>query len=120
MNRSERRKLLKRTRGENITLEKGSENIDRSNAQWCWLHNLQLDNIDKPTERDKRLIASVRLKPYKGKDKNGKLIIGRSCPRCGNIIIVNSPLLDSQKHSIINSGETENGSLLLSDMREEI
>jgi len=101
MNRLQRRKLKRQMEGQQIFLPKGNENIDRSKAQYCWLHKLQLDDIDHPTIRDKKLIESVRLIPFKSKDKYGIVTLGRSCKRCGNQIIVDSSLNPKDNMSIL-------------------
>lgn len=88
MNRVERRKLQKKMKNKNTVINPGSEPIDRSDPIWCWLHELKLENIDRPTERDKKLIESTRLIPYKNVDKNGIINRGKICGRCGNAILI--------------------------------
>lgn len=112
MNRADRRKLKNKFKGQSVNINPG-EKIDHSKANFCWRHNLQLDNIDDPTPRDKKLIESVRLQPFKTYDKKGKVTLGRSCPKCGNTIIVENSLLDSAKTSIIISDTKEYADLRL-------
>lgn len=101
MNRQQRRTLQKKFKGQNVLMNPGSEQGDHANAKWCWMHKLNLDNIDRPTERDKKLIASIEFKPFKAYDKAGNLIMGRKCPRCGNTIMVENPLITASKQSIL-------------------
>lgn len=101
MNRAGRRRLKKQFKGQNIQINPGVEKIDHSKANFCWLHNLKIDDIDNPTPRDKKLIESIRLQPFKAYDKSGNLILGRSCPRCKLTIIVDNKLIDSTKEGII-------------------
>lgn len=88
MNRRERRLAVKRDKADKTKLMK-DEKTDRTNAIYCWRHPLQLENIDNPTESDKKKIESVRLQPFKRLDtKTGEKVLGRSCPRCGNTVYV--------------------------------
>lgn len=117
MNRQQRRAETRKIKAKNVMINPGVESVDRSKTIFCWRHNLQLDDIDHPTERDKKLIKSVTLKPFKSTDKYGNKVMGRSCPRCGNTVMLKSPLLDSTKESIIElPGEKDNAHLSLPDM----
>ena len=100
MNRAQRRAAKKR--GEIIDhSEKNSDPVDRSNEDYCWLHPLKLEDKNNPTERDKKLIESVRLRPVKSHGKDGSVRMGRQCPRCGNFVPVSSPLQSNAEESII-------------------
>lgn len=101
MNRAQRRAEMKLHKGQNIFLEKGQETVDRSAFKYCWLHKLKLDDINHPTERDKKLIESIKLKPVKSFDKFGKPQLARTCGRCGNTVIIPDALQLASKGSIL-------------------
>lgn len=131
MNRQQRRRfakqLAKNSKGKQTfhatfktLVGESPKGEDHSKSQWCWRHNLQLDNIDKPTDRDKKLIESVRLRPFKRYEK-GKLIMGRSCPRCGNTLILSDPLQEATKSSILEVPQGEEyGNLSMPNMRKTV
>lgn len=83
-------------KGENVFLNKGVEKVDHKNDKYCHRHDLRLDDIDHPTLRDKRLIASITYKTVKTEDKDGKISIDKMCPRCFQIVHIETkqrPLL---------------------------
>lgn len=86
MNRADRRRQAKQFKGQNVMLNPGVEQTDRTNAIWCWMHKLNLDDIDNPTERDKRLIQSTEFKTVKVTEKNGIIKAYKVCPRCHNTV----------------------------------
>jgi hypothetical protein len=88
MNRADRRKLKKRMKGNSIFLEKGVEQVDHKNDQWCHRHQLKLDDPDHPTDRDKRLIASVEYRTLKLSQEDGKMLVVKQCPRCFSTVEV--------------------------------
>jgi hypothetical protein len=92
MNRSQRRKLKKQAHGQNMIINPGGENVDRQDATWCWLHKLKLENIDHPTDRDKKLIESVAFVIHKVTEKDGSITSMKVCPRCGNTIVLKKPV----------------------------
>lgn len=99
MNRLERRKLQKKVKGGSLHVPKGIEVVNHDTDQWCHNHNLRLDDIENPTERDKKLIESVRLVPYKITEKSGTIKLGRTCPRCHRVfplseILTEAPTID--------------------------
>ncbi len=119
MNRAERRHSKKHLKGDHIFMNPGVEKVDHTGAKYCWQHRLQLDNIDKPTDRDKKLIASVTLKPFKITDKKGNVVLGRSCPRCHNTIYVKSTLTTEKDLGILILPEEEkNVDIHLPDLRK--
>ncbi len=87
MNRQQRRKYARQSKLPFNAVKSEDEIVDRTKQMWCWLHPLQLDNIDNPTERDKKLIEAIRLIPFKQIDpKTGEVRLGRSCKKCGNTV----------------------------------
>lgn len=97
MNRKDRRRFAKEHKGDQPfstyfktlvndgTIEKPSTD----KAHFCWLHRLQLENPQHPTDADKKKIDAIRLVPFKSVDpKTGVMTMGRSCPRCGNTVYV--------------------------------
>jgi hypothetical protein len=101
-------------RGENVFVDSNTNEPDRTDSRYCWKHKLNLDNLDKPTERDKKLIASIELKPFKTTMKNGVVIMGRACPRCHNQIIVKTDVQLGSKEGIIKvPKEGENADIYL-------
>lgn len=102
MNRADRRRLKKQFKG-TIVVNPGNEAIDRSKSTWCWMHKLNLENVDHPTERDKRIIETTRFKPFKRKDpKTNEIVYGRMCPRCGNTLMTEpDPLQLATETSIL-------------------
>lgn len=96
MNRKERRKLKKQMPGQRLVINTGTEPIDRRGNEWCHLHNLNLDDIDHPTERDKRLIESIRYQTRKYDLEDGTTRVVKQCPRCFGTVevgIISKPLL---------------------------
>lgn len=96
MNRADRRAARKRMRGNNIFLEKGVQPTNHKDDEWCHRHNLKLDDINHPTERDKRLIASVTYITKKTPRVDGRIRVYKQCPRCFQTIeldIIDRPLL---------------------------
>jgi hypothetical protein len=86
MNRADRRREGKRLRGKNIFFDKGTERPDKKNDQFCHRHRLNLEDIDHPTERDKRLIASVTYEIKKQPQDDGTIRVFKQCPRCFSIV----------------------------------
>ena len=79
-----------------VIFPKDDKPVDHRADQWCHRHRLRLDNIDNPTERDKRLIESIRYKIIKQEQRDGTIKIMKVCPRCSAIItvdIIKRPLL---------------------------
>lgn len=96
MNRLDRRNLKRKSKTKNLVLIPGVDKVDHRNDNWCHLHQLQLENIDHPTSRDKILIAAVAYKTIKKTGDNGEIIIEKICPKCYQVIhinTVNKPLL---------------------------
>lgn len=107
MNRAERRKLQRRMKGENVFMDKGVQPVDHSKSFYCHRHKLKFDDPEKmSSERDKRLIESIALKPFKGYDKNGKVMYGRMCGRCHFTINV-EPEVISDKSILIDDLQTQ-------------
>lgn len=88
MNREQRRRMAKskQFRGQKVIVGGDDIKTDPKKANFCTRHNLKLDDIDDPTDRDRRLIESVRLVPYKIIDKDGMIVRGKKCPRCFQMI----------------------------------
>lgn len=89
MNRVQRRQMKKRLKGKNIVLDKGAEKVAASDPKkevYCRYHPLKLDDIDHPTERDKRLIETVRLQTKKTVMPDGRTRVYKICPRCNRCI----------------------------------
>lgn len=96
MNRADRRKLKKRMKGKNIFLEKGGTPADHKGDEWCHRHNLKLDDIAHPTERDKRLIASVTFVTKKQVREDGRIRVYKTCQKCHQVVeldVIDRPLL---------------------------
>lgn len=96
MNRADRRKVKKQMRGKNVFLEKGVNAEEHKNHEWCHRHNLQLEDVAHPTERDKRLIASVTFVTKKQVRPDGKVRVYKTCPRCHQTVeldVIDRPLL---------------------------
>jgi hypothetical protein len=72
--------------------------VDHRNDEWCHNHTLKLDNISPMTERDKRLLESVKYKIIKQEGKDGIIEVAKMCPRCFCVVLIdtiNRPLLRS-------------------------
>jgi hypothetical protein len=98
MNRAERRKMQRKMKGNNIILPKGIEPPrDRKKDFFCYRHQLKLDDPNNPnSERDKRLIESVRYETIKQDLDDGTTRIYKKCPRCLDTVeidIIKKPLL---------------------------
>jgi hypothetical protein len=96
MNRRERRQFAKHHRGDTpyhtylkTLMPEAPEPLDTSQAYFCWMHHLKLENPKNPTAHDKSVIDGVRLRPLRSVDpKTGEVKLGRCCPRCGNVVFV--------------------------------
>lgn len=86
MNRADRRRFKKKMKGENVYLEKGADQRSKKNDQYCHRHKLNLDDIDHPTERDKKLIASVTYEIKKQPQEDRTIRVFKQCPRCFAIV----------------------------------
>ena len=94
MNRRERRNAARSEKGEfheNLRKYLRSDGPPQTTeASYCWLHKIHLENFKNPTERDRKIISSIRLVPFKRIEK-GVMVMGRTCIRCGNTVYVNTP-----------------------------
>lgn len=106
MNRQQRRYIQRKSKGQNLILnpDKG-DNVDHSKDFYCHRHKLNLENEKSPTDRDKQLIESIALKPYKSYDKYGHVEYGRMCKRCGFTVRVNEALPTLEKEIILETEE---------------
>lgn len=96
MNRAERRRMKKQGKSPAINLAQSGTIPERKDDDFCRRHPLKLDNPQEPTERDKRLIDSVRYKIKKRDDEDGRTHVIKQCPRCFHeveIDIIKRPLL---------------------------
>lgn len=108
MNRKQRRRFAKKTKGTKpfykhfkTLVGESPKGVDKTNAHFCWLHNIQFENPKHPTERDKNIGESIRLRPFKSKDPStGEITMGRTCPRCGNTVYADTKKTAKSKPSI--------------------
>jgi len=88
-NRTERRKLSRKMKGQNVIMNPDdSKQVNNKNDAFCKLHKLNLDNIDKPTPRDEKLIESVKFRVSQTEDKEGNITTVKVCPRCSQTITI--------------------------------
>lgn len=68
---------------------KDVESFDGSKEKYCWRHALRFDSPKHPTKADIQKAEMIRFVPFKRKDEaTGEMIMGRSCPKCGNTILI--------------------------------
>lgn len=89
MNRAERRRITTKKKNKNMFLENSATPIDRRAQVFCHRHQaMHLDNIDDPSERDKKKIEAIRLKIKYTDQGDGTTKITKHCPRCFVVIEV--------------------------------
>lgn len=79
----------------NVILPKGPEETDKK-YPFCRRHRLNLENPKEPTERDKKLIDTIRYVIKKLPQPDGTIRVVGECPRCLSTVeidIIKRPLL---------------------------